>query len=80
MNSLFSMMDPLCAHIMMIKKSNVVTADSSSNNGSTSSSSSVAQAVSMETTTSKVLVKKAVRFAPELDGLHCFETIIITPS
>ncbi|CAN8246593.1 unnamed protein product [Cochlearia groenlandica] len=79
MNSLFSMMDPLCAHIMMIKKSKVVTANSSSNNGSSSassSSSSGAQAVSLETTSKKVLEKKEVSFAPELDGLHCFETII----
>ncbi|KAL1222435.1 hypothetical protein V5N11_003698 [Cardamine amara subsp. amara] len=71
MNSLFSMLDSFCAQIM---RSNVPTSNSSSNGPSASSSG--VQAMAMEKTTKKVLVKKAPRFAPELDGLHCFETII----
>ncbi|KAL1222443.1 hypothetical protein V5N11_003706 [Cardamine amara subsp. amara] len=72
MNSLFSMLDSFCAQIM---RSNVPTSNSSSNGPSASSSGTV-QAMAIEKTTKKVLVKKAPRFAPELDGLHCFETII----
>ncbi|CAL9232335.1 unnamed protein product [Arabidopsis halleri] len=70
MNSLFSMFDSFCAEIMR----NKFTSKSSSHGSSTSSSG--VQAVSMEKTTKKVLVEKTLRFAPEFDGLHCFETIV----
>ncbi|ESQ38497.1 hypothetical protein EUTSA_v10029203mg [Eutrema salsugineum] len=70
MNSLFSMLDSLCVHIMRTK----VTSVSSSNGSSASSSGDLA--MSTEKTTKKGLVEKALRFAPELDGLHCFETMI----
>lgn len=70
MNSLFSMFDSFCAEIM---RNNKVTSNASSNRSSTSSSSG--QAVLTEKTPKKVVVDKAVRVAPEFDGLHCFETI-----
>ncbi|KAG7557336.1 hypothetical protein ISN44_As11g033120 [Arabidopsis suecica] len=70
MNSLFSMFDSFFAEIMR----NKFTSKSSSHGPSTSSSG--VQAVSMEKTTKKILVGKALRFAPEYDGLHCFETIV----
>lgn len=73
MNSLLDMFNYFCAQMMR----NKVTADLSSNGSSSSFSSfSAVQAVSVEKSTKNVSVEKGMRFAPELDGLHCLETLI----
>ncbi|CAH8380915.1 unnamed protein product [Eruca vesicaria subsp. sativa] len=73
MNSLLGMFDYFCAQMIR----NKVTAVFSSDGSSSSSSSSAVQSVSVEKSTKNVSVEKAqLRFAPELDGLHYFETLI----
>ncbi|CAA7059297.1 unnamed protein product [Microthlaspi erraticum] len=84
MNSMFSVFDAMCAEIMGKK----LTADSSSvyrrserNNAAASPSGAGQTASSLKKDETKApgemgLAAKQPRCALELDGIHCFETIV----
>ncbi|EOA37250.1 hypothetical protein CARUB_v10010786mg [Capsella rubella] len=79
MNSMFSAFDAMCAEIMGKK----VTADSSVYRSERNAASFGGQNASFllkkdeeEASKNIDLVTKTPRFAVELDGLHCFETIV----
>lgn len=82
MNSMFSAFDAMCAEIMGKK----VTADSyvyrSERNAASSCGGGAGQNASLslkkdEKASKNIdLATKTPRFALELDGLHCFETIV----
>ncbi|KAL1213014.1 hypothetical protein V5N11_026138 [Cardamine amara subsp. amara] len=81
MNSMFSAFDAMCAEIMGKK----VTADSyvyRSERNATSSGDGVGQNASSSlkkdenVSKNMDLPKNPPRFALELDGIHCFETIV----
>ncbi|CAD5314339.1 unnamed protein product [Arabidopsis thaliana] len=82
MNSMFSAFDAMCAEIMGKKVTAASYVYRSERNSASSSSSGGGQNASLslkkdeKASKNMDLPTKTPRFALELDGLHCFETIV----
>ncbi|XP_010542077.1 PREDICTED: uncharacterized protein LOC104815392 [Tarenaya hassleriana] len=74
MNSMFSSFDALCAELMGMK---IAAASAFSGCSERNAAAAGDQSATQKTDKKKTRsLQKTPRFAPELDGLHCFETII----
>ncbi|XVF51182.1 hypothetical protein PTKIN_Ptkin04bG0163900 [Pterospermum kingtungense] len=86
MNSIFSSFDALCAEFLgqAIRPSFASTTNKDANSSFLSSSrgltnkttESMKKKKKQEGNAEKKQQKKSPRFAPELDGLNCFETLV----
>ncbi|OMO79920.1 hypothetical protein CCACVL1_13320 [Corchorus capsularis] len=82
MNSMFSVFDALCAEFLgqTIKPSFASTSATSKDGYSFFKTNKAGVAESMKKTQQEGNVEKkqqrAPRFAPELDGINCFETLV----